>query len=171
MDHLLQDLAVVERLDAMVDKCLKRLLLLRGLKSLRPVPHHRRCNPFQGRSAFQARRELRKHLVFRFDQSTEPAHRYSDKTARLRAAGGRFGEESASAAIIARTALDCTYSCSFCKMKNQFPRINRCLSGQGGGGESAYPGLWSHARRRTFIQRPANSRALPPARKKELAYN
>ena len=27
MDRLLQDLAVVERLDAIVDKCLKRLLL------------------------------------------------------------------------------------------------------------------------------------------------
>jgi len=36
MDRLLQDLAVVERLDAMIDKCLKRLLFLRGLKSLRP---------------------------------------------------------------------------------------------------------------------------------------
>ena len=37
VDRLLQDLAVVERLDAMIDKCLKRLLFLRGLKSLRPV--------------------------------------------------------------------------------------------------------------------------------------
>ena len=36
MDRLLQDLAVVERLDAIVDKYLKRLLFLRGLKSLRP---------------------------------------------------------------------------------------------------------------------------------------
>ena len=37
VDRLLQDLAVVERLDAMIDKCLKRLLFLRGLKSLRRV--------------------------------------------------------------------------------------------------------------------------------------
>jgi hypothetical protein len=36
VDRLLQDLAVVERLDAMINKCLKRLLFLRGLKSLRP---------------------------------------------------------------------------------------------------------------------------------------
>jgi hypothetical protein len=34
IDRLLQDLAVEERLDAMIDKCLKRLLYLRGLKSL-----------------------------------------------------------------------------------------------------------------------------------------
>jgi hypothetical protein len=34
VDRLLQDLAVVERLDALIDKCLKRLLFLRGLKSL-----------------------------------------------------------------------------------------------------------------------------------------
>jgi hypothetical protein len=37
MDRLLQDLAVEERLDAMIDKCLKCLLYLRGLKSLPPV--------------------------------------------------------------------------------------------------------------------------------------
>ena len=36
VDRLLQDLAVEERVDAMIDKCLKRLLFLRGLKSLRP---------------------------------------------------------------------------------------------------------------------------------------
>ena len=36
MDRLLQDLAVEERLDAMIDKDLKRLLFLRGLKSLKP---------------------------------------------------------------------------------------------------------------------------------------
>jgi hypothetical protein len=36
VDRFLQDLAVVERLDAMIDKCLKRLLFLRGLKSLKP---------------------------------------------------------------------------------------------------------------------------------------
>src|SRR5215471_13985811 len=34
VDRLLRDLAVEERLDAMIDKCLKRLLFLRGLKSL-----------------------------------------------------------------------------------------------------------------------------------------
>ena len=34
VDRLLQDLEVEERLDAMIDKCLKRLLFLRGLKSL-----------------------------------------------------------------------------------------------------------------------------------------
>lgn len=32
--HLLEDLQVEERLDAMIDKCLKRLLFLRGVKSL-----------------------------------------------------------------------------------------------------------------------------------------
>ena len=37
VDRLLQDLAVEERLDAMIDKCLKRLMHLRGLKSLSPV--------------------------------------------------------------------------------------------------------------------------------------
>ena len=36
MDRLLQDLAVEERVDAIIDKCLKRLLFLRGLKSLKP---------------------------------------------------------------------------------------------------------------------------------------
>jgi hypothetical protein len=39
MDRLLQGLSVVERLDAMIDKCLKRFLFLKGLKSLqRPPP-------------------------------------------------------------------------------------------------------------------------------------
>ena len=33
VDRLLQDLAVEERLDAMIHKCLKRLLFLRGLRS------------------------------------------------------------------------------------------------------------------------------------------
>jgi hypothetical protein len=37
VDQLMRDLAVVERLDAMIDKCLKRLLFLRGLKSLAPT--------------------------------------------------------------------------------------------------------------------------------------
>jgi hypothetical protein len=34
IDRLLQELGVEDRLDAMIDKCLKRLLFLRGLKSL-----------------------------------------------------------------------------------------------------------------------------------------
>jgi hypothetical protein len=34
VERLLRDLAVEERLDAMIDKCLKRLLFLKGLKSL-----------------------------------------------------------------------------------------------------------------------------------------
>jgi hypothetical protein len=34
VDRLLRDLGVEDRLDAMIDKCLKRLLYLRGLKSL-----------------------------------------------------------------------------------------------------------------------------------------
>jgi hypothetical protein len=34
VDCLLKDLAVQERLDAMIDKCMKRLLLVRGLKSM-----------------------------------------------------------------------------------------------------------------------------------------
>jgi hypothetical protein len=37
VDGLLRDLGVEERLDAMIDKCLKRLLFLRGLKSLSPA--------------------------------------------------------------------------------------------------------------------------------------
>jgi hypothetical protein len=34
VNHLLRDVGVEDRLDAMIDKCLKRLLFLRGLKSL-----------------------------------------------------------------------------------------------------------------------------------------
>jgi hypothetical protein len=34
VDHLMKDLAVQDRLDAMIDRCLKRLLFLRGLKSI-----------------------------------------------------------------------------------------------------------------------------------------
>jgi hypothetical protein len=34
VDRLLEDLEVQDRLDAMIDKCLKRLLFLRGLKSI-----------------------------------------------------------------------------------------------------------------------------------------
>jgi len=34
VDYLMKDLALQERLDAMIDKCLKRLLLVRGVKSM-----------------------------------------------------------------------------------------------------------------------------------------
>ena len=34
VDQLMKDLEVQDRLDAMIDKCLKRLLFLRGLKSI-----------------------------------------------------------------------------------------------------------------------------------------
>jgi len=38
VDKLREDLSVHKRLDAMIDKCLKRLLFLRDLKSLAPAP-------------------------------------------------------------------------------------------------------------------------------------
>jgi len=38
VDRLLQELMVEERLDAMIDKCIKRLLHLRGLRSLSTAP-------------------------------------------------------------------------------------------------------------------------------------
>jgi hypothetical protein len=38
VEGLSRDLGIEERLDAMIDKCLKRLLFLRVLKSLQPVP-------------------------------------------------------------------------------------------------------------------------------------
>jgi hypothetical protein len=34
IDHLLSELSVVDRLDGMIDRCIKRLLLVRGLKSI-----------------------------------------------------------------------------------------------------------------------------------------
>lgn len=37
MEHLMDELAVVERLNAMISRCLKQLLFVRGLKSL-PSP-------------------------------------------------------------------------------------------------------------------------------------
>jgi hypothetical protein len=37
VEGLLRDLEIEERLDALIDKGLKRLLFLRGLKSLQPV--------------------------------------------------------------------------------------------------------------------------------------
>ena len=48
VDRLLQDLAVEERVDAIIDKCLKRLLFLRGLKSLPPVPSSLPLPPVPG---------------------------------------------------------------------------------------------------------------------------
>jgi hypothetical protein len=60
VDRLLQDLEVEERLDAMIDKCLKRLLFLRGLKSLstasssappQPIPEPQRRIPGPTRAA------------------------------------------------------------------------------------------------------------------------
>jgi hypothetical protein len=38
MDRLMAELEVEERLDAAIDKCLKRLLMLRGVKSMAVVP-------------------------------------------------------------------------------------------------------------------------------------
>ena len=34
IDHLMQELQVQERLDAVIDRCIKRLLMVRGLKSM-----------------------------------------------------------------------------------------------------------------------------------------
>jgi hypothetical protein len=34
VDHLIRELQVIERLDAVVDRCIKRLLMVRGLKSI-----------------------------------------------------------------------------------------------------------------------------------------
>ena len=38
IDHLLSELSLVERLDGMIDRCIKRLLLVRGLKSISSSP-------------------------------------------------------------------------------------------------------------------------------------
>jgi hypothetical protein len=49
LDGLMKELASEERLEAMIDRCLKRLLFLRGLKSLpsaaSSVPLHRIAGP------------------------------------------------------------------------------------------------------------------------------
>jgi hypothetical protein len=37
LDHLMKEIAVEDRLDVMIDRCMKRLLLSRGLKSLAPA--------------------------------------------------------------------------------------------------------------------------------------
>jgi hypothetical protein len=37
-DRLLAELAVEERLDALIDKCIKRLLMVRGVKSMAVAP-------------------------------------------------------------------------------------------------------------------------------------
>ena len=52
VERLLQDLGVEERLDAMIDKSLKRLLFLRGLKSLSPSSSSSSA-PLQPRPALQ----------------------------------------------------------------------------------------------------------------------
>jgi hypothetical protein len=48
-DHLEKDLAIEERLDGMIDKCIKRLLFVRGLKSMSavssPAPQQRIAGP------------------------------------------------------------------------------------------------------------------------------
>jgi hypothetical protein len=41
LESLAKQLAILDRLDSMIDRCLKRLLLIRGLKSLPPAPVHR----------------------------------------------------------------------------------------------------------------------------------
>lgn len=38
LECLIKDLAVQERLDAIIDKCIKRLLLIKGLKSMSLAP-------------------------------------------------------------------------------------------------------------------------------------
>jgi hypothetical protein len=45
VERLLSDLEIEERLEAMIDKCLKRLLFVRGLKSLQPVSSSVRPQP------------------------------------------------------------------------------------------------------------------------------
>ncbi len=49
LDGLMKELDVEERLDAMIDKCLKRLLYLRGLKSLAPATESASLPPAQRR--------------------------------------------------------------------------------------------------------------------------
>jgi hypothetical protein len=71
--RLLEDLQVEEKLDATIDKCLKRLLFLRGSRVYHQPHLPRRHNPFQVRRAFRARKMLREHSHLRFDQPTEPA--------------------------------------------------------------------------------------------------
>jgi hypothetical protein len=65
VDRLLEDLQVEERLDATIDKCLKRLLFLRGLKSLPSAASSASPQPFQIRRAFRARKRLREPLRVR----------------------------------------------------------------------------------------------------------
>jgi hypothetical protein len=48
VDRLLEDLQVEERLDATIDKCLKRLLFLRGVKSLSSVASSASPEPVPG---------------------------------------------------------------------------------------------------------------------------
>jgi hypothetical protein len=37
IDYLQNELALIDRLDGMIDRCIKRLLLIRGLKSISPT--------------------------------------------------------------------------------------------------------------------------------------
>jgi hypothetical protein len=48
VDHLMKDLEVQDRLDGMIDKCLKRLLFLRGLKSISSAPAAAPGKPITG---------------------------------------------------------------------------------------------------------------------------
>jgi hypothetical protein len=50
VDRLMKDLEVQDRLDGMIDKCLKRLLFLRGLKSISNAPAAAPREPIAGRS-------------------------------------------------------------------------------------------------------------------------
>ena len=36
IERLMKDLEIIERLDAVIDKCVKRLLMVRGVKALAP---------------------------------------------------------------------------------------------------------------------------------------
>ena len=37
IEQLFEDLSVMERLDSMIDRCVKRLLMVRGAKSMSPT--------------------------------------------------------------------------------------------------------------------------------------
>ena len=71
IDRLLQDLAVEERLDAMIDKCLKRLLYLRGLKSLPTAFFLQRPRAPQSRSSSRGRRKPHHSRPMRYGHSAQ----------------------------------------------------------------------------------------------------
>jgi hypothetical protein len=50
VDGLLEDLEVQDRLDSIIDKCLKRLLFVRGLKSISAAPSSAHSNRLKGPS-------------------------------------------------------------------------------------------------------------------------